>query len=633
MADKRLDVTQLDFDTIKSNLKIFLKNQDTFTDYDFEGSGINILLDTLAYNTHYLAFNANMLANEMFLDSSSLRSSVVSHAKTLGYEPTSVVSPTATVNITLNNVSSDTYTMPIGTKFNATVDGQSYTFVTTSEYTSSKSGTTVTFNGVLLYEGSYISTRYVVNTADVEQRFIIPNSNVDTRTIGVSVQNSSTDSLQTAWTKATDITQLTQSSTTYFSQEVENGKFELVFGDGVVSKSLLNGNIVIISYVVSNKDASNGASGFTNAASIQGETDVTVTTVSKASGGGERETINSIKLLAPLDYASQGRCVTANDYKVYAKKLYPSAQTIQVFGGEDGSFDSSLGVVSTPEYGRVFISIKSVSGNNLTSSEKSNLIKSLKQYNVASITPVIVDPEVTFIILQSVFKYNSNKTTKSKDTLKSEVISKLTSFGNSDLKEFNAPLRHSHVIKLVDDSDTSITSNSINVTLAKYVEPTVSKTVSYTIAFNNKLYNPHLGHNKDGGGIISSTGFKITGNTSDIFYFDDDGSGNIRRFYLVGSTRTYVDNVSGVVDYLTGIITINGINISSVNTVDGLASLKFRITALPDSKDIVPLRNQLLELDMVNTTVIAEVDTIEVSNQGGTSSYSATPHNPIASSY
>jgi len=633
MTQKRLDVTELDFDALKNNLKIFLQNQDTFTDYDFEGSGMNILLDTLAYNTHYMAFNANMLANEMFLDSSSLRSSVVSHAKTLGYEPTSVVSPQATINVTLNNVTADTYTMPINTKFNATIEGQTYSFATTTAYTASKSGTNVTFNNVLVYEGSYITTRYIANTTDIDQRFIISNDLVDTKTITVVVQNSASDTVQTTWTKATDITQLTGSSNSYFIQEIEDSKFEVVFGDGVVSKSLENGNIVLISYIVTNKQNANGASSFTNAASIQGITDVTVTTVGKATGGGERESINSIKLLAPLDYASQGRCVTTSDYKVYAKKLYPSAQTVQVFGGEDGSFDSSLGVVSTPEYGRVFISIKSVSGNNLTSSEKNNLIKGLKQYNVASITPVIVDPEVTWIVIQCVFKYDSNKTSESSETLKTDVIDTIRTFSNEELKDFNKPFRHSALTGLIDDTDKSITSNSVNVTLAKFVTPSINKTTSYTVAYNNKLYNPHASHLKSTGGIISSTGFKITGNTTDVFHFDDDGSGNLRRYYLVGSTRTYVDNSAGVINYTTGIITINGINISSVEPVDGLASLQFRITAIPESKDIVPLRNQLLELDLVNSTVIGEVDTVAVTDQGGATAFNSTPTNPTASSY
>ena len=250
MADKRLDVTELDFDEIKSNLKTFLQNQDTFSDYNFEGSGLNILLDTLAYNTHYMAFNANMLANEMFLDSASLRGSVVSHAKMLGYEPTSVVSPTAVLNVILNNVTTDTYTMPVGTKFNATVDGTSYGFVSTSAYTASKSGTNVTFNDVLVYEGTYITTRYTVDNTNIDQRFVIPNALVDSKTIKVVIQNSSTDTTQNTWIKTTDITQLNQNSLSYFIQEIEDGKFEVVFGDDVVSKKLSNGNIVLISYVV-----------------------------------------------------------------------------------------------------------------------------------------------------------------------------------------------------------------------------------------------------------------------------------------------------------------------------------------------------------------------------------------------
>ena len=631
--NKRLDVTELDFDDIKNNLKIFLSNQDTFTDYDFEGSGINILLDTLAYNTHYMAFNANMLANEMFLDSSSQRSSVVSHAKTLGYEPTSVVAPTAVLNVTLNNVTAETYTLPINTKFNSTVEGISYSFVTTNAYTASKSGTSVTFNNVLVYEGTYITTRYTVDSADVDQRFIIPNDLVDTKTLLVEVQNSATDTVTNTWTKATDISELTQNSSTYFIQEIEDGQFEVVFGDGVVSKALEDDNIVLISYVVTNKQNANGASGFTNAASIQGISDVTVTTVSKATGGGERETIDSIKLLAPLDYASQGRCVTANDYKLYAKKLYPSAQSIQVFGGEDGSFDSSLGVVSTPEYGRVFISIKSVSGSNLTSAEKSNLVKGLQKYNVASITPVIVDPDITNIIFQCVFKYNSNKTTVSADTLKTDVTKVIQTYGDTDLKDFTKPFRHSVVTGLVDDVSDAIVSNTLTVVLGKMLLPSIAKSTSYTVAFNNTLYNPHTGHNKDAGGIISSTGFKVSGDTTNVYYIDDDGAGNLRRYYLVGSTRTYVDNSAGTINYVTGIVTINGISIASVEAVDGLASKSIRITAIPNSMDVVPLRNQLLELDMTNSTVVAEVDTIEVSEQGGATAYNATSNNPTASSF
>ena len=235
--------------------------------------------------------------------------------------------------------------------------------------------------------------------------------------------------------------------------------------------------------------------------------------------------------------------------------------------------------------------------------------------------------------MQSVFKYDSNKTSESKETIKTEVIATIRKYGNTELKDFNKSFRHSVLTGLIDNTDSAITSNTLTVVLAKYITPNTGKSTSYTVPYNNALFNPHESHNKAAGGIISSTGFKVTGDVTNVYYFDDDGSGNLRRYYLIGSTRTYVDNTAGVINYTTGIITINGIDISGCETVDGLASLQFRITAIPESKDIVPLRNQLLEIDMVNTTVVGEVDTIAVSEQGGATAFTATPNNPTASSY
>ncbi len=548
MAEKRLDVTELDFDGIKENLKIFLKGQTEFTDYDFEGSGMNILLDTLAYNTHYLAFNANMAVNESFLDSASLRSSIVSHAKTLGYEPTSATSSTATINVTLNNVSGTQATMPDKTTFTGSVDGTSYTFATVGAITAPKDGSNVTFNNVVVYEGTPISSRYVVDTADLEQRFLVSDTNADTKTLTVSVQTSSSDSTTSVYTKATDISQLTSSSKVYFLQEVEAGQFEVFFGDGVVSKALVDGNIVTLNYIVTNKSDANGVTGLTNTGAISGITDIVVTTVSSADGGSERETLSSIKLHAPLDYASQGRWVTVNDYKVYAKKFFPSAQSIQVFGGEDGSFDPSLGVVSTPEYGRVFISVKSNSGNNLTTTQKAQLVKDLKKYNVASITPVIVDPDVTYLILQVAFKFDSTITIDTKETLISDVTTRLNSWDSIKLKDFNKPFRHSDLVGEVDNTSTAILSSSCNITLAKNITPTIGTSTTYIIPFNNSLYHPHAGHNADQGGILASTGFYITGDTTYEYFLDDDGNGNIRRYYFADAqtdVRVYADtNVS-----------------------------------------------------------------------------------------
>ena len=316
--DKRLRVTELDFDNIKTNLKTFLKAQEEFKDYDFEGSGMSVLLDTLAYNTHYLGFNANMLANEMFLDSASLRSSVVSHAKTLGYETTSVRAPVATINVTLST-DSNTKTMSAGTAFSTTVDGTDYQFVTVADVTASNTGSAVPFESVKIYEGTYVTTRYTVDTSDVDQSFTLNNPNSDTSTLTVKVQTSAADTTTTTYTKATDITQLSSDSTVYYLQEVDGGKFEVYFGDGTVSKSLSDGNIVILQYVVTNKSEANGASSFTSPSSIDGITAVTTTTVASAAGGADPETISSIKINAPLDYAAQGRAFTVDDYKTYTK--------------------------------------------------------------------------------------------------------------------------------------------------------------------------------------------------------------------------------------------------------------------------------------------------------------------------
>jgi len=627
-ANRRLDITEFDFDDVKVNLKTFLKAQTEFKDYDFEGSGMNILLDTLAYNTHYLGFNMNMLANEMFMDSSSLRSSIVSHAKTLGYEVDSARAPFAEVNVVLNDSSKTTATMTAGTKFNTTVDKVDYQFVNIADVTANNTGLEIPFNNLKIYEGTYVTVKYTVDSSDVNQRFILTDKRSDTTTLTVKVQTSSSDSTTATYTKASDISTLTSSSEVYFLQEVEAQKFEVYFGDGVLSKALSDGNIVILQYVVTNKTASNGASVFTSSGAIDTVTDITVTTVNRASGGTEGETLDSIKLNAPLDYAAQGRCVTSEDYKLFAKKLFPQTQAVMVFGGESGSFDPSLGVISTASYGRVYISIKSTTGNNLTEAQKVQLISDFQKYNVASITPVIIDPEITYIILDVSFKYNSNKTTKEKSTLVSNVTTTITNYNNNELKSFNNVFR-----SLIDNTDSSILNNITNVTLSKKITPTLNTAVGYNVYFNNVLYNPHSEHNKSAGGITTSSGFFVSGDTTNEQFFDDDGNGILRRYYLVGGVRTYGDETAGTIDYSTGDIKINSLNIISISDVDDVTSTTIRITSIPDSKDIVPVRNQILEIDMTNTTVTGEIDTIAVGATGASSSYTTSTSYTSTKSY
>jgi len=621
--DKRLRVTELDFDNIKTNLKTFLKAQNEFKDYDFEGSGMNILLDTLAYNTHYLGFNANMLANEMFLDSASLRSSVVSHAKSLGYETTSSRAPYATINVSLST-DSITKTMASGTAFTTSIDGVDYQFVTIADVTASNTGVAVPFDSVKIYEGTYVTSSYTVDTSDVDQRFLLTDARADTSTLTVKIQTSASDTTTTTYTKATDITQLSSSSTVYYLQETDSGLYEVYFGDGTVSKALSDGNIVQLKYVVTNRTLANGASSFSSPSSIDGVTGITVTTVANATGGSNPETIQSIKINAPLDYAAQGRCVTVDDYKTYTKKLFANTQAVSVWGGEDGSYDTSTGVSSNPEYGKVFISIKSTTGENLTTVQKSNLVSAFAPFKVASITPVVVDPETTYLILNVSFNYDSTATTSTKDELASLISTTISNYNSSDLQEFNSSFRHSKLTGLIDDTDTSILNNTTTVTMGKFFTP-FSSSSSYNINFNNAFYNPYTGYNTASGGVISSTGFYLDNSTETEYFFDDDGSGNLRIYSLsTGAVRTYLNSAAGTVDYTNGTISTTALLISAVSDIDGASSTQIRITAIPKSNDVIPVRNQILEIDLVNTTTGGTVDAQATTGVGYTVTSSGT---------
>jgi len=611
MATK-LDISQLDFDGIKDNLKTFLSQQNEFTDYDFEGSGMNILLDVLAYNTHYLGYNANMLANEMYLDSADQRSSVVSLAKQVGYTPKSATSSQATIDVVINNGSGSSVTMSRGTKFTTTVDGTNYSFVANADISISPLDGVYKFSNLVVYEGTYLNYKYTANTSDTDQRFIIPNDNVDTNTLTVKVQESSSDSTTNTYKLATGITNIDSASKVFFLQEVENGRYEVYFGDGVLGEAIADGNIVILDYITCNRDEANGASLFTLSGTVGGFSNVTITTINNANGGDAPETIKSIKYNAPRDYTAQDRAVTADDYKVLVKSLYANAQSVQVYGGEDAA---------TPDYGKVYISIKAKSGSNLTEVTKESLVRSLKSYAVASVTPIIIDPETTFITIATNFKYNSGLTTKDVSTLQTNVTDAISSYNTDTLEDFTGMFRYSAVTKTIDGADTSILSNITTVNMYKFITPTLNSGLKYTLSFNNAFYNPHSGHNTSAGGIVSSTGFKITNDDSlNEHFLDDDGAGNIRVYYLSGTTRIYTDSTFGTINYTTGEIILTSAHITSISNVDGATSTRVRITVRPNSNDIVPVRNQILSIDLTNSTITGSVDTIESgSSQAGTS--------------
>jgi len=610
MANK-LDISQLDFDGIKDNLKTFLSQQDEFTDYDFEGSGMNILLDVLAYNTHYLGYNANMLANEMYLDSADQRSSVVSLAKQVGYTPRSASSSKATIDVVVNNASGASLILARGTKFTSTVDGTNYSFVSNGNVSISPVDGVYKFSNLIIYEGTYLNYKYTATTSDTDQRFIIPNDNVDTTTLTVKIQESDSDSTINTYKLASGITGIDSTSKVYFLQEIENGRYEVYFGDDVLGQSIKDGNIVILDYVSCNRDESNGASEFALSGTVGGFSNVTITTINSAFGGDDPETIKSIKYNAPRDYSAQDRAVTAEDYKVLVKSIYANAQSVQVYGGEDAAI---------PDYGKVYISIKAKSGSNLTEATKVSLVQSLKSFAVASVTPVIIDPEITFIILETTFKFDSNLTTKDVSTLKTNVLNAIASYNTNTLENFTGVFRYSAVGKTIDESDTSILSNITKVKMYKFITPTLNNGSKYTLSFNNAFFNPHSGHNSTAGGIVSSTGFKISGDDTNEHFLDDDGAGNIRVYYLSGTTRIYTDSTYGTIDYTNGEIILTSSNITSISNIDGAASTRIRVTVLPDSNDIIPVRNQVLSIDVTNSTVSGGIDEIESgSSQAGTS--------------
>ena len=599
MASNKLEVSDFDFDSIKANLKTFLQSQTEFQDYNFEGSGFSILLDVLAYNTHYLGFNANMLANEMYLDSADIRKNIVSLAKMLNYTPSSVRSPAASIDIEVNDATGSTLTLNKGTIFTTTVSGVSYQYLTNEDYIITPSDGVYKFTNIDIYEGTLVTFRYTVDKEDPDQKFIIQNANADTTTLKVSVQESSTNTTTNIYSLAGGFNNVTDTSKVYFLQEVDDGKFEVYFGDGVLGAAVSTGNIVILEYIVTNRDESNGASTFSLATTIGGFSDITVTTKSVSQGGSAAESKESIRFNAPLGYATQNRAVTTSDYETIVRSIYPNALSVSAWGGEDDE---------TPVYGTVKIAIKAASGSTLTTSTKQNIVSSLKAFNVASVRPVIVDPEITSVLINTNAKYDAKLTSKTSDTIKSNIIETLSNYNIDVLQRFDGVFRHSKVLSLIDNTDTSIISNITSIKIRKNFTPILNSSIRYDIYFRNALFNPFLGYAAAQGGILESSGFKVSGDNTNIYFLDDDGSGNIRRYKVDSGIRSYVNNNQGTINYTTGQITLTSLNITTVENIRGAASTVIELTVKPNSNDIVPVRDQIIEIDIENILVTVQAD-------------------------
>lgn len=482
-ANSGLQITNLDFGSIKLSLKNYLQNQDTLKDYNFDGSALSVLVDLLAYNTQYNAYYLNMVANEMFLDSAVQRNSVVSHAKMLNYIPKSAAAPKAVIKLVVNGVSGATLSIPKNTPFiSEAIDNINYTFLTSDSTTVAVSSNTVTFNDLQIIQGLYSAIVYTVNTtANPSLIFQIPDAAVDTSTILVSVQESSTNLISQTFTQASDYTTLTPSSKVYFLQEGTNGNYEIYFGDGILGSSLIDNNVVNITYITTNGTASFGANSFTLLSPIGGYSNTVITPIDSATLGGDKESIASIKYTAPKAYAAQGRAVTKEDYiyLIQNNSTNLPIESVSVWGGEENI---------PPVYGQLFCAIKPSGGLTLTQTQKERLIiEVIRPISVLTVTPTIVDPDYTFVKIDSTVYYDARKTTYNSGQINQIVKSAISNFASSTLNTFNSTFKMPQLITSIQSSDPSIITNESTIRLQKKIYPSLNSATTYFLDFGTKL--------------------------------------------------------------------------------------------------------------------------------------------------
>jgi len=582
--ENNLRVDELNFEGIKDNFKRYLQSQDQFRDYNFDGAGISVLLDLLAYNTYYNSFYLNMVASETFLSTAQKRNSVVNLANSLNYVPrsTSSASITGTLALTVSG-SPASINIPAFTKFVGSVDGTSFVFSNVDSKTIfSASG--VFSDSITLKEGSVITTRYSVVTADPDQRFLIPNSKVDTTTMVVTVLNSAVDSTTRTFTLAENLVEIDATSLVYFLQESEDGQYEIKFGEGTFGVALDNGNIVVIRYLVSNGALANDINALTYSDSIASVLTATFTATDPAVGGANRETPAQIKFNAPKSYEAQNRVVTAEDYKSLLLSQ-PTVNSVVVWGGEDND---------PPTFGKVFIAIKPTTGDVLTATEKINLINSvIKPKKVLTIQTEIVDPDYVYIEVSTSVNYDAKKTSLSSDSIKSLVLATIQNYSLTDLDTFGTYFRYSKLSRLIDVSERSILSSVTTAQMRKELDVQLGVGTRYEINFSNAIDNATNGrpstHPNGVGNKVTSNSFTF-GGFSDCFL--EDNNGVIRIYRVLGIENIPVSVNAGSINYVTGKIILTNFAPTSFN--DGGTTLK--ITAAPQNKDILPLRGQILSI-------------------------------------
>ncbi len=607
--------TNLDFDQIKTSIKDYLRANSNFTDFDFEGSNFSVLIDTLAYNTYITAFNSNMVVNESFLDSATVRENVVSLARNIGYVPRSRTAARAAVTISIpTNTTSGTLTLQAGTVCVGSTDNTSYIFCLPESVTTTVNNNIAVFgsrlNPINLYQGTFLSKTFEVN-GSLDQRFILDNSFIDTSTIVVYVKSPSETGLGKEYFRVDNIINIKPTSETYLLQEVRDEKYELLFGDGIFGKKLQNGSIITVTYIVTDGKEGNGPSNFSYSGSIRdSENNIvvpsdtpTVTTISAASNGGDIESISSIKYFAPRLYAAQYRAVTVRDYESIIQQIYPNTESVSVVVGEE---------LVPPRYGKVLISIKPKNGDYVSDFDKQLILSKLKNYSLTGISQEIVDLKILYVEIDSSIYYNTTQVSNVQN-LKTSVVSALNTYASSvDLNKFGGRFKYSRILQVIDQVDTSITSNITKVKIRRNLKALLNQFAQYEICFGNKFHINSEGFN------IKSSGFFINDFNSVVYLtdvpnktpdgkLDSSGMGvlSIVSKELTGTNRVIVKS-AGTVNYKTGEINLTTLNITSTVLPNDIVEIQ----AFPESNDVVGLKDLYLVFDVSNSKINMVKDVI-----------------------
>lgn len=622
-----VNFTNLDFDQIKSSIREYLRANSNFTDYDFEGSNLSIIIDTLAYNTYISSYNANMISNEVFIDGATLRENVVSLARNIGYVPHSRSASKANISFFVDTTGFTTNPLTLTLKSgvvattSTSFGNQNYSFIIPQDITVPVVNGIALFENVDIYEGTFIINNFNVDANNPNQKFILENANIDIDSINVFVRDSQASTIKNSFKLSKNLFDITSESKVFFIQEIEDQRYELIFGDGIFGKKLNNLNYIEVSYNITNGESANGVSSFNfNGRIVDNNNRVIttgislITTNSSSQNGREIESVESIRKYAPRKYSSQNRAVTATDYETIIPTIYSEAESISVFGGED---------LNPPKYGRVFISIKPINGPFVSNQIKDNIKSSLRRYSVAGIVPEIIDLKYLYLETDTTAYYNSNSTFDA-NSIKDVILTNIRNYTNSkELNKYGARFKYSKYLKIIDDSNSAVTSNITKVIMRRDLGAVLNTFADYEICYGNQFYvKTQNGYN------IKSSGFNISGINDTLYLTDIPDSngltGSIVFFKLQSSTQpVIVKRNVGIIDYVKGEIRLYPVNIISTSKTSFSQPI-IEISVIPKSNDVIGLQDLYLQLDINNIKLNMLSDEISSGSDVSGSSYKFT---------